>query len=468
MFSRLPSVGDLIGCRTARQLSKDQIMKQARTLSLLFSSLLIGIAGTSLTAQQSGSSFADRPSAGQVEVVGRPSDPRIRKAAAIVNGSVVTDLDVDQRLNLALAASGTRLPPEEQARLRAQVLRNLIDEKIQIAEAKEHEVTVEDAQVSDYFNQVSRNFRQTPDQFAEFLKTNGSSKQSLLDQIKAEMAWSRLLRRRVEPLVNVGDDEVNSIIGKLKASKGKDEYRLSEIFLPATTENEADVLNLANRILEQIKRGGSFVVFARQYSEASTAAVGGDRGWVSAAQLDSSLANSVSGLNAGQIAGPIRAPGGYYLLLLNEKRKTLAANPLDSVLTLKQVSIPFGEGITQDQADAIVQKLAVASRGTTGCGRAEEMAAPLKGKVSDLPPTPIKELPEGLHKELEGLKIGQPTQPFGTARDARVLILCGRDDAQEAEPNYDEVYAQLNEQRVGLMARRYLRDLRRDAVVDYR
>jgi peptidyl-prolyl cis-trans isomerase SurA len=442
-------------------------MKHFRTLTLLATGLSVGITALPAFSQQS-PGFASRTDPNQIEVVGRPSDPRIRKAAAIVNGSVVTDLDVDQRLNLALAASGTRLPPEEQQRLRAQILRNLIDEKIQIAEAKEHEVTIEDAQVTEYFGQVSRNFRQSPEQFSEFLKANGSSKQSLMDQIRAELAWSRLLRRRVEPLVNVGDDEVNSIIDKLKASKGKDEFRLSEIFLPATTENEADVQNLANRILEQIKRGGSFVVFARQYSEASTAAVGGDRGWVSAAQLNTTLANSVTAMETGQVVGPVRAPGGFYILLLNEKRKTLAANPLDAVLTLKQVSIPFSEGMTQDMAQAVVQKLAAASRGTTGCGRAEEMAAPLKGKVTDLPPTRIRDLPEGLHKELELLKIGQPSQPFGTARDARVLILCGRDDPQEAEPNYDEVYAQLNEQRVGLMARRYLRDLRRDAVVDYR
>jgi peptidyl-prolyl cis-trans isomerase SurA len=442
-------------------------MKHFPTLIFLASSLSAAVTALPAFSQQP-PGFASRSDPNQIEIVGRPSDPRIRKAAAIVNGSVVTDLDVDQRLNLALAASGTRLPAEEQQRLRAQVLRNLIDEKIQIAEAKEHEVTIDEAQVTEYFGQVSRNFRQSPEQFSEFLKMNGSSKQSLMDQIRAELAWSRLLRRRVEPLVNVGDDEVNSIIDKLKASKGKDEYRLSEIFLPATTENEADVQTLATRILEQIKRGGSFVVFARQYSEASTAAVGGDRGWVSAAQLNAALANSVSTMETGQVVGPVRAPGGFYILLLNEKRKTLAANPLDAVLTLKQVSIPFSEGMTQDKAEAVVQALASASRATTGCGRADELAARLKGKVTDLPPTRIRDLPEGLHKELELLKIGQASQPFGTARDARVLILCGRDDPQEAEPNYDEVYAQLNEQRVGLMARRYLRDLRRDAVVDYR
>jgi peptidyl-prolyl cis-trans isomerase SurA len=424
-------------------------------------------AAAPVLAQEDQSSVAQAGGFSPIEVVGR-NDPRVRKAAAIINGAVVTDLDVDQRLNLALAASGTRLPPEEQARLRAQVLRNLIDEKIQIAEAKEHEVVIDDKAVAEYFTQVAKNFKQSPDEFGEFLKSNGSSRESLKDQIRAEMAWSRLLRRRVEPLVNVGDDEVTAIVDKLKASKGKDEFRLSEIFLPATTENEADVQNLATRILEQIKRGGSFVVFARQYSEASTAAVGGDRGWVSAAQLDPTLAASVAKLDAGKVAGPIRAPGGFYLLLLNEKRKTLAANPLDATLTLKQVAVPFSEGMTQDQAEAVIKKLTAASSVTTGCGRAEELAKSVNGKVTDLPPSRIRDLPEGLHTQLEALKIGQATEPFGTAKDARVLVLCGRDDPAEAEPNYDEVYAQLNEQRVGLMARRYLRDLRRDAVVDYR
>jgi peptidyl-prolyl cis-trans isomerase SurA len=443
-------------------------MKKSFKSSCLALAILSGLPASSALAQDGSTALAASPSFSPVEVVGKSADPRIRKAAAIVNGSVVTDLDVDQRLNLALAASGTRLPTEEQQRLRAQVLRNLIDEKIQIAEAKEHEVVIDDSTTRDYFVQVAKNFRKSPEEFSEFLKANGSSRESLIDQIRAEMAWSRLLRRRVEPLVNVGDEEVKAIVDKLKSSKGKDEYHLSEIFLPATTENEADVQNLASRILEQVKRGGSFVVFARQYSEASTAAVGGDRGWVASAQLDPTLMASVAGLQAGQIAGPIRAPGGFYLLLLNEKRKTLAADPLDATLTLKQVSVPFSDGMTQDQAEGIIKKLTVASTATTGCGRAEAMANSVNGKVTDLPPARIRDLPEGLHKQLEGLKIGQSTEPFGTAKDARVLVLCGRDDPLEAEPNYDEVYAQLNEQRVGMMARRYLRDLRRDAVVDYR
>ena len=68
------------------------------------------------------------------------------------------------------------------------------------------------------------------------------------------------------------------------------------------------------------------------------------------------------------------------------------------------------------------------------------------------------------------LSIGEATQPFGSqAEGVRVLVLCGRDDAQAAGgPSFDQLMAQIEERRVNQRAQRYLRDLRRDAVVEYR
>jgi len=50
----------------------------------------------------------------------------------------------------------------------------------------------------------------------------------------------------------------------------------------------------------------------------------------------------------------------------------------------------------------------------------------------------------------------------------RVLMLCGRDDPKAGgAPNFDEVQSQLEDERVNRRAQTYLRDLRRDAVIDY-
>ena len=67
------------------------------------------------------------------------------------------------------------------------------------------------------------------------------------------------------------------------------------------------------------------------------------------------------------------------------------------------------------------------------------------------------------------MQVGQATQPFGTIEEGvRILVICGRDEASAAGPSFDDIYSRLNEERVNLRSRRYLRDLRRDAVIEFR
>ena len=61
--------------------------------------------------------------------------PSVVKATAIVNGDIITQTDIDHRLALLALANGGEIPAEELARLRDQVLRNLIVETLQIQAA---------------------------------------------------------------------------------------------------------------------------------------------------------------------------------------------------------------------------------------------------------------------------------------------------------------------------------------------
>ena len=82
----------------------------------------------------------------------------------------------------------------------------------------------------------------------------------------------------------------------------------------------------------------------------------------------------------------------------------------------------------------------------------------------------VRDLPLPLQEMLLALSIGQTTRPFGSM-DTRVsvLVLCGRDDPQQANaPTFEAVQDRMTEERVSRRAQRFLRDLRRDAVVDYR
>jgi peptidyl-prolyl cis-trans isomerase SurA len=397
-------------------------------------------------------------------------DANHRSATVIINGEVITGTDVDQRVALVVAASGGKIAPEELQRLRLQVLRNLMDETLQIQEAKSQDLVVSEDEVDASYDRIARqNFGQDPKALDTYLVKIGSSGNSLKRQIRGEMSWQRLLRRNVTPFVNVSDDEVRETIKRQEEAKGTDEYRIGEIFLYANSENHDAVGKNALKIVEQLKQGGSFVAYARQYSEASTAPVGGDLGWVKLGMLPPELQSSVAALETGQLVGPVEVRGGYSIVLLIDKRKVLTADPRDAVLNLKQISVSFAPGTTQAQATDKAKQFAEAMKGAHGCATVDPIARGLGAEVVNNEQIKARELPAQLQTMVLGLSLGETTPPFGSITEGvRVLMLCGRDDpAAGGAPTFDQVEGQIVDERINKRSLTYLRDLRRDAVIDY-
>ena len=417
----------------------------------------------------------DAPASGSLALPENPQifgkiDANHRSAAVIINGEIITATDVDQRVALIVAASGGKIAPEEVDRLRLQVLRNLMDETLQIQEAKAQDMVVNDDEVDETYNRVARqNFGQDPKGLDTYLIKIGSSSNSLKRQIRGELSWQRLLRRNVTPFVNISDDEVRETIKRQEQAKGTDEYHVGEIFLYANGENHDAVGQNALKIVEQIKQGGSFVAYARQYSEASTASVGGDLGWVRLGMLPTEMQTAVAQLESGQLVGPVEVRGGFSILVLIDKRKVLTADPRDAVLSLKQISISFAPGTTDAQATDKAKQFADAMKGAHGCSTVDPIAHGLGADVVINEQIKARELPGPLQTMVLGLSLGETTPPFGSIKDGvRVLMLCGRDDPQAGgEPTFDQVENQLLDERINKRSQTYLRDLRRDAVIDY-
>ncbi|HEU4957570.1 MAG TPA: peptidylprolyl isomerase [Sphingomicrobium sp.] len=397
------------------------------------------------------------------------SMPSVFKATAIVNGEIITQTDIDQRLALLAIANNTPIPTNELDRLRQQVLSNLIDETLQIQAARHEEIEITDADVDKTVARVAGNVNQTPDQMAAYLKARGSSIRSIRRQITGEIAWRRLQSKKIESTVSVGDEEVQAVIDKMNASKGAEEFRVGEIFISANSTNEAQASANADRVFQALQQGGSFVGYARQFSEASTAAVGGDLGWVRPEQLPEPLAQAIRQMRPGMVSRPIKVQGGFSIVAVQDIRKILTADPRNAVLSLKQVTVSFPQGTTRAQAEPIVARFAAGAQNIGGCGGAERMAGELNAEVVQSDDVKMRDLPPALQEMILQMQVGQATRPFGSIEEGvRVLVLCGRDEVDPSAPSFDQVYAQLNEERINLRSRRYLRDLRRDAIIDFR
>ncbi|PKP90484.1 MAG: peptidylprolyl isomerase [Alphaproteobacteria bacterium HGW-Alphaproteobacteria-16] len=435
--------------------------------------LILGIAASTAIAAQTVSdsevpSTANLNLPQNLQIFGK-ADPNVRKPTAIVNGYVITRTDVDHRFNLFVALNELQLTAEEQDRLRLQVLRLLTDETIQIQQARSSEVVIPPDQIERSYASIANRYGRTPAQMNEWLRDVGSSDRSFKRQIEGELAWQRLIQRTITPFTNVGDEEVNSIIQRLEASKGAEEFHLREIYLSATPERSGEVFRAMQQMIQQMQQGRPFEYFA-QLSEATTRAQGGDLGWLRAPMLPAQLAQAAQEMQVGQVAGPIEVPGGFSILYLVDKRQVLMADPRDARLSLRQITVRFPEGITQAQAQARVAQFDRVLKATPGCGAVSKAAEELGAEVVDNDAVRARDLPPQLQDIVLELQVGQATPPFGSPDEGvRALVLCGRDDPQTANaPSADQIRNGIEEQRTNLRSQRLLRDLRRDAIVEYR
>lgn len=395
----------------------------------------------------------------------------LQKIEALVNDEVISAYDLQQRLGLVVAATGGVRNQEELMRLRDQVLDSMVDEKLQLQEAAEYEVKVADAEIADAYSRVSRNFNQTPEGFEDFLKKYGSSKRSLTEQLRAEFAWQTLVRGRLGSQVSISDQDVEAAIAQMKANTGKYEYRLSEIYLILDSPSRAEIVRQrAVRLIKQVADGARFSVVARQFSESATAARGGDLGWLAEGQMAPEVEAVVSKLELLEISEPVATPGGFYVLQLRDRRRILSADPLDAQIDVTQIVFPFNNTTTQELVDAWIERANTLRASVSSCDQIETFTEQLgEGTLnSRIGFVSLRDLGPALAAKLDVLVEGVPSEPIVAQDGVRVFFLCGRRQPDIRPPDFNTIYGRLEEQRLTMMARRYLRDLRRDAIVDYR
>lgn len=243
------------------------------------------------------------------------------RIAAVVNDDVITGLDLAVRTRMAILSSSLPDTPEMRNRVARQVLRAMIDERLMLQEAARQNVIVQQSEVDAELTKLAERNGVTLDQFGDYLAQNGVLLEPLAEQVRATIAWSKLVSRQLRPRAVITEEDVDEVLRQAEEAKNQPQRRVSEIFLVVDgPAEEEEVRRSAERLIEQIRSGVPFPAVASQFSDAATAAVGGDVGWVLPGQLAPEVEETLERMQDGEIAGPVRAAGGYYILQLRGQR----------------------------------------------------------------------------------------------------------------------------------------------------
>lgn len=400
-------------------------------------------------------------------------------AVAIVNDTVISDYDLEQRVKLFYLTSGVRPSAENEALVREQVLRTLEDETLEVKEAAAHGITVSKDEVDQALNGIATDNRTSLAAIEQQFNNAGVSIGTFRSQIMAQIAWNKTVQGRFSGRLDVRDEEVNAAIDRVKQGSDKPQFRVAEIYFAIDKpEDEAKIRANAEKILAQINGGAPFMEVARQFSQAPSAANGGDIGWVEEGQLSDELDKAIKTLRRGQVAGPIRGVGGFYLLMLRARLEpvgtvvpVVAKGPPTGPVPLARFLLPLPPNAPAEYRTKAMEFATNISKNVQSCPQLQQIAAQTHTVYMSLGVINPKTLSAEVQAALAQTDPGGIAAPFVSQAGIEVIARCEpRPDPIETRtiPTPDQMREQLFQQRVGMLARSYLRDLRRDAVIETR
>jgi len=387
-----------------------------------------------------------------------PESLTLEGIAAVVNDRPISFYDVRQRARMLLLSLGGQQPTQEQVQqITGQALEQLIDEHLQLEKANEFDLEISPEEIDDAVNGMAAQSGLTGDALKSQLLSAGINPSSLEDQMRAELAWNRVMSGLYGSRIRISDNQVDDQLDQLRAASKKTQYRISEIFLYAPEpETRAQAMEAASSIIEQLKAGADFRVAAQRLSSAPTAATGGDMGWMSASDLLPELVPAIEGAPGPGLLDPIEVESGVYILYVQNKREPAEATTKVDLIRL----------VTKDPTD---EKLVAAMDKIKSCDDVQTVANTTTGlRAQPMDDINIEELgPEG-KALVESAEVGKPTTIFAVSGGLGTMYVCRREEGAEALPSRDDLKSSLKGRELNLISERELRNLRRDATILYR
>ena len=320
-----------------------------------------------------------------------PNDNANDGVAAVVNDSIISDYDLRQRVGLFLATSGVHPTADNMKSIRQQVLAQLETERIELLEAQKKNISVSTSEVDKAIENILADNHLKMEQIQGLLTKAGVEMATFRSQIAAQIAWTKTVQDQYGDRVNVSDQDVNAEMKRLESGAHKPHFHVYEIFQAVDSpEQDPKVLKNMQGLLEQMHNGAPFTAVARQFSQNPTAASGGDLGVVQQGQLVPELDAALQKMHAGEVSAPIKASGGYYMLLLQSRIEpvgTKVPNPAEQepvtpgVLSLARVLLPIGPKPAKSLMDGATQAAVALREHIAGCERLQELVARMKGAM---------------------------------------------------------------------------------------
>ena len=415
---------------------------------------------------------APNPAAEDAPVRQAAAQPEFEMAdgiVAAVNDRIITGFDLRQRMLMLISSSQVRPTEENLPAIQQAALNALIEDQLKSGEMAQYaeQLQVTDADIDEEIAGMAQAAGTTPQAYLDYLREGGIQPETFRNGLRTEIGWSRLVGGRFGSRARPTPAQIDQEVRRLNEAASQPQYLVGEIYIEAArVGGQQAALNGAQQLVQQIIQGAPFQAVARQFSAAPSAAarVPGDAGWLVKGSVQPALQAIFDQLQPGQLSNPIPVEGGVYIIYMRDKRDGAAS----SLVSLRQLMVELPETASEAQLAEATRTLEGLRQGLT-CDNILSQARATHGVLGgDLGESDVADLAPQFQQFARTGEIGAVSTPIRTPLGLHLVSVCGRRVGGPEAPSRQQVEGRLRSQNLAVLERRYLRDLRNSALIEFK
>lgn len=225
---------------------------------------------------------------------------------ALINGDIISSEDIQDQVDIFMLNSPVPYNEETKDMITHRVMAQTIEQKLKLQAAEKENIKINDADIEKQMQLWAKKNNTT----VSGLKNKNINLAALSDNLKAELAWVKLVRKKFFQTTHITQKEINQTIDEVTKDMGIKKYQVLEIYLKK--ENAKDISTL----VEKLREDPRFELYAARFSDAPSAANGGNLGWINSGKMLSALEMRLNSMQPGEVSDAIQIGNGYYILKL--------------------------------------------------------------------------------------------------------------------------------------------------------
>ena len=391
------------------------------------------------------------------------------KVIAVVNGKPITNIDFEKRRNFLIKTTGINDTAERSQQIDSDVLQMLIDDIIKTEEGLRLGSGAEAAALERAKALVDRSFSQHGEEADVVMSRLGIDRAFAEQKYLTDVLWISTVQSRFFQEFSNIKNEAEAELERIRTNALKPQVDLDEIVLvPEPNRNFNDTLETARQMVDAIRNGADFGRIAQQYSVSGSSQNGGDIGWVVIENLPDNIRSIVENLPLGSIADPVQIDGSVVIYRLNGKRENGTGAAIETEVLLGRLVLPE-QAIDATSSETATSKMIADTADIRSC---EQMQALHERYASGIEflfgAFKMRDLAPQLQQILSPLDKNEMSEPISDAEGLSIFMVCDKRLLGLDLPTFEEVERSIGNRHFSVLSARYLSQLRRRAIIEYR